>query len=79
MISIYNLYTKKSNLKSEIYEWRNGKRRNCKFACVWEADVSNGDMRPRRAPGMPKIKHVKNHAPGTFHYQTMSQSIFSFK
>ena len=25
-------------------------------------DVSNGDMRPRRAPGMPKIKRVKNHA-----------------
>ena len=26
------------------------------------SDVSNGDMRPARAPGMPKIKHVKNHA-----------------
>ena len=25
-------------------------------------DVSNGDMRPARAPEMPKIKHVKNHA-----------------
>ena len=25
-------------------------------------DVSNGDMRPARAPGMPKIKRVKNHA-----------------
>ena len=25
-------------------------------------DVSNGDMRPRRAPEMPKIKRVKNHA-----------------
>ena len=24
-------------------------------------DVSNGDMRPARAPGMPKIKRVKNH------------------
>ena len=27
----------------------------------WE-DLSNGDMRPARAPGMPKIKRVKNHA-----------------
>ena len=27
-------------------------------------DLSNGDMRPRRAPGMPKIKHAKNHALG---------------
>ena len=26
------------------------------------SDVPNGDMRPRRAPGMPKIKHAKNHA-----------------
>ena len=25
-------------------------------------DLSNGDMRPARAPGMPKIKRVKNHA-----------------
>ena len=24
-------------------------------------DLSNGDMRPARAPGMPKIKRVKNH------------------
>ena len=42
-------------------------------------DVSNGDMRPARAPGMPKIKRVKNHAPGSFHYQTISTSIFSSK
>ena len=26
------------------------------------SDVPNGDMRPARAPGMPKIKRVKNHA-----------------
>ena len=25
-------------------------------------DVSNGDMRPARAPGMPKIKHANIHA-----------------
>ena len=26
------------------------------------SDVPNGDRRPRRAPRMPKIKRVKNHA-----------------
>ena len=31
----------------------------------WE-DLSNGDMRPRRAPGMPKIKRVNIHVLAQF-------------
>ena len=41
-------------------KWRNGEMAN---SPAFGSDVSNGDMRPRRAPGMPKIKRVKNHAP----------------
>ena len=29
-------------------------------------DLSNGDMRPARAPGMPEIKHVKINALAQF-------------
>ena len=29
-------------------------------------DLSNGDMRPRRAPGMPNIKHVSINALAQF-------------
>ena len=59
-ISIYNLYTNKSNLKSEMAngEMANGEMANSPAS---GEDLSNGDMRPARAPGMPKIKRVKNH------------------
>ena len=59
-ISIYNLYTKKSNLKSEM---ANGEMAN---SLAFGNVISNGDMRPARAPGMPKIKRVKNHALAQF-------------
>ena len=55
-ISIYNLYTKKSNLKSEM---ANGEMVN---SLAFGNVISNGDMRPARAPGMPEIKRVKIHA-----------------
>ena len=59
-ISIYNLYTKKSNQKSEM---TNGEMANSPAP---GEDVSNGGMRPARAPGMPKIKHVNIHALAQF-------------
>lgn len=39
-------------------------------------DVTNGDMRPRRAPGMPKIKRVKNHALVHLRYNDNRDLIF---
>ena len=45
-------------------EMANGEMANGEMANspAFGSDVSNGDMRPPRAPGMPKIKRVKNHA-----------------
>ena len=42
-------------------------------------DLSNGDMRPARAPGMPKIKHVNIHALAPFIIRQCLQSILSSK
>ena len=53
-------------------EMTNGEIENGEMAnspAFWEEflkDLSNGDMRPARAPGMPKIKHVNIHALAQF-------------
>ena len=42
-------------------------------------DLSNGGMRPARAPGMPKIKHANIHALAQFIIRQCLQSILSSK
>ena len=56
----------------------NGEMANGEMAnspAFWE-DLSNGDMRPARAPGMPKIKRVKNHALEHLRYNDNRDLIF---
>ena len=54
-------------------EMENGEMAN---SPAFGEDLSNGDMRPARAPGMPKIKRVKNHALEHLRYNDNRDLIF---